>query len=82
MNLEHLSLVCKHKHMLKNGAPPNNSESYTVFTYGIIWFEAPNRILYVITFWFVVFQLAIWIPLKKQIFLEEIKHSYVFKGQH
>ena len=24
INQEHLSLVCKHKHMLKHGAPPDN----------------------------------------------------------
>ena len=24
MNQKHFSLVCKHKHMLKNGAPPDN----------------------------------------------------------
>ena len=39
MNKEHLSLVCKHRHMFKNGAPPENFGILYCFIYGILLFE-------------------------------------------
>ena len=48
MNQKHLSVVCKHKHMLKNGAPPGNFGILHHLYSEILWFEETKRILYVI----------------------------------
>ena len=40
MNNGHLSLVCKHKHMLKKGAPPDNFGAlYRLLFYGFLRFS-------------------------------------------
>ena len=53
--MKHLSQVGKHKHMSKNEALAEILESCTVYiTHGILYFKQANRILDVITLWFVV----------------------------
>ena len=44
-------IVCKHKHMLKNGAPPNNISLATSWN---LRFHQLNPFLRFITFWFMV----------------------------
>ena len=39
MNQKHFSLVCKQKHMLKNGAPPHEFKNmYHLFPIEVSWF--------------------------------------------
>ena len=48
-------LDCKHKHMMKSGAPPDKvGVLYHMFTYRIPWFSQAELILRVITLWFLV----------------------------
>ena len=45
-------LDCKHKHMMKSGAPPDKfGVLYRMVTYRIPWFHKTELILRVITLW-------------------------------
>ena len=48
-------LDCKHKHMMKSGAPPDRFiVLYRMVTYRIPWFAQAELILRLMTLWFLV----------------------------
>ena len=60
-------LDCKHMHMMKNGAPPDQvGVLHRPFTYRIPWFHIKNYFLRVFTLWFTVlsqFLEKVWVLL-------------------
>ena len=60
-------LYCKHKHMMKSGAPPDKVP-FHMFTYRIPMASQAELILRVITLWCLVlsqfFLKTVWVPLK------------------
>ena len=80
-NQEHLFLVCKHKQMLKIGAPPHKFR-VMYFSYGFPWFEQINRIINEITLYLVHGVISYFIDDMGSCMLQltDINHSTTLKN--